>query len=110
MLAQINPDEKRSVSHLAKLMTILIAAEKISCGELSENDTVTVSAHANSMGGTQIWLNVGEKITVEELLKSITIGNANDACVALAEKNCRKRGVFCIDHERKGASAWNEQY
>lgn len=86
VLAQINPDEKRSVSHLAKLMTILIAAEKISCGELSENDTVTVSAHANSMSGTQIWLNVGEKITVEELLKSITIGNANDACVALAEK------------------------
>ncbi len=86
VLAELNSDSQRSISHLAKLMTVLIAAEKIDAGEISTDDTVTVSAHANSMGGTQIWLNVGEKITVDELLKSITIGNANDACVALAEK------------------------
>ncbi len=79
-------DEKRSVSHLAKLMTILIAAEKTASGEISPTDTVSVSAHANSMGGSQIWLDSGEKISVEELFRSITIGNANDACVALAEK------------------------
>lgn len=86
VLGEKNADEQRSISHLAKLMTLLIAAEKIQAGELSLDDTVTVSAHANSMTGTQIWLEVGEKISVEELIKSITIGNANDGCVALAEK------------------------
>ncbi|MGN0622940.1 MAG: D-alanyl-D-alanine carboxypeptidase family protein [Oscillospiraceae bacterium] len=86
VLSEKNADEQRSISHLAKLMTLLIAAEKIDSGELSLDETVTVSAHANSMTGTQIWLEVGEKISVEELIKSITIGNANDGCVALAEK------------------------
>ena len=86
VLAECNSDEPRNISHLAKLMTLLIAAEKIESGELAFDDTVSVSAKANSMGAPQIWLNVGEKIPVEELVKSITIGNANDACVALAEK------------------------
>ncbi len=86
ILAQQNGNEQRSISHLAKLMTLFLTAEQIQAGKLSLDDQVTVSAHANSMNGSQIWLNVGEKITVEELIKSITIGNANDACVALAEK------------------------
>ncbi len=86
VLAELNPDSVQSISHLAKLMTVLIAADKIDRGELSLEDTVITSAHANSMGGTQIWLNVGEEITVDELIKSVTVGNANDACVALGEK------------------------
>lgn len=84
-LAQSNSSEIRSISHLAKLMTVLIAAENIESGKLSPDDTVSVSAHANSMNGTQIWLDIGEKITVDELLKAVTVGNANDACTALAE-------------------------
>lgn len=86
LLAESNGSQVRSISHLAKLMTVLIAAENIDAGKLSPDDVVTVSAHANSMNGTQIWLDVGEKITVDELLKAVTIGNANDACTALAEK------------------------
>lgn len=81
-----NNTEKLSVSHFAKLMTLLIAAESIDSGDLSLKDTVTVSEYANSMQGSQIWLDKGEKISVEELVKSITVGNANDACVALAER------------------------
>ncbi|MBP5268084.1 MAG: D-alanyl-D-alanine carboxypeptidase, partial [Ruminococcus sp.] len=82
--------EKRStdvceISHLAKLMLALMAAEKIESGELSLTDTVTVSAKANSMPAPQIWLDKNEKISVEELIKAITISNANDAAVALAE-------------------------
>lgn len=70
---------------MSKLMTVLIAAEKMQSGELSEEDIFTVSEHANSMQGAQIWLMPGDKISVEELLKGIIIGNANDAACALAE-------------------------
>lgn len=84
----IEQDMTVPMSHTAKLMTVLITAEKIESGKLKLDDEVTVSAAANSQGGTQIWLDAGEKILVSELLKAITIGNANDACYALAEKTC----------------------
>lgn len=77
--------EKCPVSHLAKLMVLLIAAEMLDSGRLDMNEVVTVSANANSKEGAQIWLDKGEKIRVEELIKAITVGNANDACTALAE-------------------------
>lgn len=86
VLSKVQADKKYSISHLAKLMTLLLAVEKIDAGKLSYNDVVTTSNHANSMGGTQIWLNVGEKIKIDELIKGIVIGNANDACVVLAEQ------------------------
>ncbi|MDE6150337.1 MAG: D-alanyl-D-alanine carboxypeptidase [Ruminococcus sp.] len=86
VIAEKNSDEKVSASHLAKLMTILLAEEKINQGKLNFQDKATVSVNANSKGAPQIWLDVGETITVDELLKSITIGNANDGCTALAEK------------------------
>lgn len=73
------------IGHFAKLMTLLLVQEAAEAGDISYNDVVKVSGHANSMQGTQIWLDAGEEITVEELVKAITVGNANDACVALAE-------------------------
>ena len=85
VLFEKNSCEKTEISHLAKLMLVLLAAEKLKSGELSLTDTVTVSANANSMPAPQIWLDKNEKISAEELLKAITIGNANDAAVALAE-------------------------
>lgn len=86
VIADKNAEKIRPIAHLAKLMTVLITAEQIESGKLNLDDTVTVSSNANSKGAPQIWLDVGEKISVDELLKSITIGNANDACTALAEK------------------------
>ena len=86
VIAEKNSNEKRQIGHLAKLMTVLITEENIKNGKLKLTDKVTASANANSQNAPQIWLNAGEKITVDELLKAITIGNANDACVALAEK------------------------
>ncbi|MCI5751180.1 MAG: serine hydrolase [Oscillospiraceae bacterium] len=80
-----NGTEKYPCGSMSKLMTVLIAAEKMQSGELSEEDIFTVSEHANSMQGAQIWLMPGDKISVEELLKGIIIGNANDAACALAE-------------------------
>lgn len=85
VLFEKNSLEKREISHLAKLMTLLVCAEKLDSGEITLDDEVTVSAEANAMQGSQIWLDKGEKIRLEELIKSITIGNANDACAALSE-------------------------
>lgn len=89
-----NSGEIAPAGHFAKLMTLLLAQEAVERGELDYQTVVTVSAHANSMQGAQIWLDVGEKITVEELIKSITVGNANDACVALAEAVCDSEESF----------------
>lgn len=86
VIAEKNSDEKMCAGHLAKLMTLLIAEEKIDKGKLQTDENVTASVNANSKGAPQIWLDVGESISVDELIKSITIGNANDGCTALAEK------------------------
>lgn len=71
--------------HSAKLMTLLLLCEAMDRGELSPDSVITVSKHANSQQGAQIWLDVGEKIPLSELITAITVGNANDACVAIAE-------------------------
>lgn len=71
--------------HSAKLMTLLLLCEAMDSGELTPESVITVSKHANSQEGSQIWLDVGEKIPLSELITAITVGNANDACVAIAE-------------------------
>lgn len=71
--------------HSAKLMTLLLVMEAIDRGELNFDTVLKTSAHANSMQGAQIWLMPNEEITVSELISAITVGNANDACVVLAE-------------------------
>ena len=86
MICERNSGVKRPMGHIAKLMTVLICAEELEKGSIRLADEVTASAYANSMPPPQIWLKQGDVVTVEELLKSIIIGNANDACVALCEK------------------------
>ena len=85
VIASKNITQPIHMGHLAKLMTVYLTARQIEAGEITLDTEVVASSEANSQGGTQIWLDVGEKITVSELLKSITIGNANDACYALSE-------------------------
>lgn len=85
VIDDVNADKVVPVGTMNKLMTVLLAAEKISCKELSLDTNVEVSEYANSMQGAQIWLMPNESITVEELLKAIIIGNANDASVVIAE-------------------------
>lgn len=77
--------EKVPVGTMNKLMTVLLAAEKIESGELSLDKKIKASSAANSMQGAQIWLMPGEEMTLEDLLKGVIIGNANDASVAVAE-------------------------
>lgn len=96
-----NENKRVPVGTLAKLMTVLLTAEAVESGALKLSDSVTASAHANSMQGAQIWLMPGEKMTVEELLRGVIIGNANDASVALAEAVAVTEERFVIMMNRR---------
>ena len=80
-----NPDQRVAIASVTKIMTLLIAAEEMSAGRLSMEDTVVASYNAFVMDGSVIWLNEGEKMSVRDILRSIVISSANDACLALAE-------------------------
>ena len=80
-----NPDEALPPASVTKVMTLLLVMEAIEDGKIKLDDTVTVSERAASMGGSQIFLEVGEEMSVEDMLKSVIIASANDAACALAE-------------------------
>ena len=85
VLFEKNKDEQVSIASLTKMMVQLLVLEKIDDGSVKWNDIVTASSNASGMGGTQIWLSTGEKMSVEDLFKAMSIVSANDATVALAE-------------------------
>ena len=70
---------------VTKIMTLLLAVEALDCGAFEKDDKVRISSYAASMGGSQVYLEEGEYMTVEELIKCTAIASANDAAVALAE-------------------------
>lgn len=80
-----NENEALPPASVTKVMTLLLVMEAISDGKLKYTDMLSASEHACSMGGSQIFLEVGEKMSVEDLLKSVIIASANDAAVVLAE-------------------------
>lgn len=86
--------EHCSPASVTKVMTMLLVTEAIESGALSRDDTVTASASAASMGGSQIWLEEGERMTVSEMLKCVAVVSANDCAVALAEKLCGTEDAF----------------
>lgn len=75
-------DEKIHPASVTKIMTMLLILEAIEEGKIALSDTVTVSEHAASMGGSQVYLEAFEQQTVETMLKCIAVASANDACVA----------------------------
>lgn len=77
--------EHLPIASVTKIMSTLLVAEAIDGGKITENDMVTVSAYAASMGGSQVFLEPGEQMSVDELLKCLVVVSANDAAVALAE-------------------------
>ncbi|MTI60796.1 MAG: D-alanyl-D-alanine carboxypeptidase [Firmicutes bacterium] len=80
-----NPHMKLPPASMTKIMTMLLAVEAIEQGRAELADKLVVSEFAASMGGSQIWLEPGEEMTLEEMLRAIAIVSANDACVAVAE-------------------------
>ncbi|WP_188206070.1 D-alanyl-D-alanine carboxypeptidase family protein [Alkalibacillus aidingensis] len=79
-------DKRLPPASMTKLMTMLLVMEELDSGSLTLDETVQISEHAASMGGTQIYLEPFEEMSVKDLLKAVAIGSANDASVALAER------------------------
>ena len=78
-------DKKMSIASLTKMIGQIIILEEIEAGNIKWTDVVTVSKNASDMGGSQIYLEEGEKISVEDLMKGISVSSGNDAIVAMAE-------------------------
>lgn len=85
VLYEKNANERRSPASVTKIMTILLVAEALDSGKIKLTDSVTASKTAESKGGSQIWLEVGEQMSVDDLLKAVIVSSANDACTALGE-------------------------
>lgn len=81
-----NKDERLPPASITKIMTMLLVMEALDEGSLQMTDKVRTSEYAASMGGSQIFLEAGEEMTVEDMLKGIAMASANDASVAIAEK------------------------
>lgn len=98
-----NADERRAVASVTKIMSILLTIEAIEAGRIALTDRVVISANAAGMGGSQVLLDAGETQTVDVLLKSMIVGSANDATVALAEHIAGSVQVF-VDRMNARAS------
>ena len=85
VLYEQNADEALPPASVTKIMTLLLVMEAIDAGAIKLTDMVSTSTNAASMGGSQIFLEEGEQMTVEDMVKSVVISSANDAAVALAE-------------------------
>lgn len=85
VLYEMNSDEKLAPASITKVMTLILVMEALEEGKLSLDTKITASEHAASLGGSQIWLEPGEVMSIDELLRATVIASANDATVALAE-------------------------
>jgi len=85
VLMDENSLEKRAPASMTKIMTLLIIMEKIDSGKIKLTDKVTISENASNMGGSQVYLQPNEVMSVDDLIKSICIASANDSAVAMAE-------------------------
>ncbi len=85
IIYSVNENQQLPEASITKIMTMLLVFEALDEGKLNMEESVTCSEYAASMGGSQIWLEPGETMTVHELIKAALVGSANDACVALGE-------------------------
>ncbi len=104
ILFEQNPDEALPPASVTKVMTLLLIMEAIGAGKIKYTDTVRASANACSMGGSQIYLEENEEMSVEDLIKSVVISSANDAAVALAEHIAGTEEAF-VEQMNKKANA-----
>lgn len=85
VLYEWNPDKPLKIASVTKTMTMLLIMEALDSGKIQLEDTVTTSENAASMGGSQVFLEAGEQMSVEDMLKAIVVSSGNDAAVAMAE-------------------------
>lgn len=111
ILYESNADEKRAPASITKIMSLLLVMEAIDTGKLTLETEISASEHACSMGGSQIWLEPGETMTVHELLKAAVIASANDATVALGEAVAgSEEGFVALMNERAAELGMNNTH
>ena len=112
ILYEKNKDDKLPMASMTKMMTLLLIMEEIESGNLKWNEMITTSEHAASMGGSQIFLEVGEKMSVEDLVKGICIASGNDASVAMAERigGTEEKFVSMMNKKAKELSLSNTHF
>lgn len=94
ILYESNPDERLPIASVTKVMTMLLIMEAVDSGKISLDDMVTVSEKAMSYGGSTMFLETGEQLTVNDMLKGIAVASANDGCVAMAEHLAGSESAF----------------
>ena len=108
VLYEQNADEKLPPASITKIMSLLLVMEALERGDFDLETVVSASEHACSMGGSQIWLEPGEGMTVDDLLRATVIASANDACVALGELIAgSEEGFVALMNEKAKALGMN---
>ena len=103
ILFEKNAHEPRACASITKVMTLTLVMEAVDSGKIHMDDVVTASAHAASMGGSDIWLEEGEQMSVDDMIKATAVASANDAAVALAEFVCGSEEDFVAAMNQKAA-------
>ena len=96
-----NENERLAPASMTKIMSLIIIMEEIEKGNLKLDEIITISENASKMGGSQIYLEKNEKMTVDDLLKAICVGSANDAVVALSERISGTQEAFVYKMNEK---------
>ena len=103
VLFEYNADDRHAPASITKIMTMLLVCEAVDAGQIFLDDTVTTSPYASSMGGSEIWLEPYETMTVDEMLRATAIASANDAAVALGEHLAGTEAMFADKMNQKAA-------
>lgn len=103
ILFEKNPHEKRPLASVTKIMTLLLAMEEIDAGRLGYDDIITGSAHAKSYGGSTIFLDEGEQMSVRDIIKGVAVASGNDAAVALGEHISGTEDAFVVKMNERAA-------
>ena len=101
VLYEMNADTALPPASVTKIMTILLVMEAIDSGKIKLTDMVSISEHAAQMGGSQVYLEPGEQMSVDELLKCVVVASANDAAAALAEYCAGSEDNFVAQMNRR---------
>ena len=105
VLWQENAHEVLEPASVTKIMTMLLVCEALDAGQLTLDQMVTTSAHAAGMGGSQVYLEEGEQMTVQDLLKAVAVASGNDAAVALGEAVAGSESAFVEKMNQRAARA-----
>ena len=103
VLLEKNADEKKPPASVTQVMTLLLIFDALADGTITPDTEVTTSEYAASMGGSQVFLEAGEKQTVDTMIKCIAVASANDACVAMAEKIAGSEPAFVEKMNQRSA-------